>query len=43
MRYLKGVKEKWLTLGGLDEGLEGFTDSDFASQADHHSISSYAF
>jgi hypothetical protein len=43
MRYLKGVKEKWLTLGGSDEGLEGFTDSDFASQADRHSISGYAF
>ena len=43
MRYMKGVKDMWLTLGSSDEGLEGFTDSDFGSQADRHSISGYAF
>jgi hypothetical protein len=43
IRYVKGVKDVWLTLGGSEEGLEGFTDSDFASQADRHSISGYTF
>ena len=43
MRYMKGVKDSWLVLGGRDEGLEGFTDADFASQADRHSISGYVF
>ena len=43
LRYVKGVKDNWLTLGGSNEGLEGFTDSDFASQPDRHSISGYVF
>jgi hypothetical protein len=37
------VKDNWLTLGGKEEGLEGFTDADFASQTDRHSISGYVF
>ena len=43
IRYLKGVKDYWLTLGTTDDGLEGFTDADFASQTDRHSISGYVF
>lgn len=43
IRYVKGIKDHWLTLGGGEEGLEGFTDADFASQTDRHSISGFAF
>jgi hypothetical protein len=43
LRYLKGARDLQLVLGGVDEGLEGFSDSDFASQPDRHSISGYAF
>jgi hypothetical protein len=43
LRYLKGAKDLQLVLGGVDEGLKGFLDSDFASQPDRHSISGYAF
>ena len=43
LRYLKGAKDQQLVLGGAERGLEGFTDSDFASQPDRHSISGYAF
>jgi len=43
LRYLKGAKDLQLVLGGASEGLVGYTDSDFASQPDRHSISGYAF
>jgi hypothetical protein len=43
LRYLKGARDLQLVLGGVDEGLEGFSDSDFASQPDRHSISGYTF
>ena len=43
LRYLQGVKGSCLVLGGAEQGLEGFTDSDFASRPDRHSISGYAF
>ncbi len=43
IRYLKGVKDHWLILGTSDDGLEGYTDADFASQVDRHSISGYVF
>jgi hypothetical protein len=34
MQYMKGVKDRWMTLGGTDEGLEGFVDVDWGSQGD---------
>ena len=40
---MKGVKDEWLVLGRTDGNLEGFTDADFASQQDRHSISGYVF
>jgi hypothetical protein len=43
LRYMKGAKDMNLTLGRSDEGLEGFTDADWASQQDRHSISGYTF
>jgi hypothetical protein len=43
MRYLRGVRDHWLTLGIGKEGLEGYTDLDFALQTDQHSISGYIF
>ena len=41
MRYMKGAKDEWLTLGRTGDELEGYTDADFASQQDRHSISGY--
>jgi Reverse transcriptase (RNA-dependent DNA polymerase) len=43
IRYLKGMKDVWLTLGRTGDDLEGYTDADFASQQDRHSISGYVF
>jgi hypothetical protein len=43
LRYLKGARESCLVLGGTDTGLMGYADSDYAFQADRHSISGYAF
>src|SRR5881394_2105283 len=43
LRYLQGAKDLCLVLGGSDRGLEGYTDTDHASQPDRHSISGYAF
>jgi hypothetical protein len=43
LRYLKGARESCLVLGGTVTGLMGYADSDYASQADRHSISGYAF
>jgi hypothetical protein len=40
--YLNTTKDLWLTLGGKgNENLIVFTDADWASQADRHSISGY--
>ncbi len=43
LRYLKGTHDLILTFGNSIEGLSGYTDADWASQAHRHSISSYAF
>ena len=41
--YLKTTRDLWLVMGGIPDGLAGFTDSDWASQPHHHSISGYMF
>ena len=43
IHYIKGISTYKLTVGGLSDGLYGFSDSDWASQPDHHSISGYTF
>ena len=43
LRYLKGTKDLRLTFGLNDDGLVGYTDADWASQAHRHSISSSVF
>ena len=42
-RYLKGTKDLKLIIGGLQGGLEAFSDTDWASQEHRHSISGYVF
>ena len=42
-RYLSGTKDLKLVLGGLDSTIIGYSDSDWASQTHHHSISGFAF
>ena len=42
-RYLLGTKKLALTFGEGKQGLEGFTDTDGASQEHRHAISSYAY
>ena len=42
--YLGSTKELWLIFGGKGQvELEGYCDSDWASQPHHHSISSFMF
>ena len=43
IRYLYTTRDLWLHLGGKEHIIEGFTDSDWASQLDRHSISGYVF
>jgi hypothetical protein len=43
IRYLDTTRNHWLTLGGIDKSIRGFTDSDWGSQPHRHSISGYAF
>ena len=42
-RYLSGTKSFALTFGGVEKGLEGYTDADRASQEHHRAISGYAY
>lgn len=41
--YLYTMRDLWLTFGGVDAELKGFSDADWASQSHHHLISGYAF
>jgi hypothetical protein len=41
--YLGGTKEYWLTFGGGDSYVRGYTDSDYATQPHRHSIGGFAF
>jgi hypothetical protein len=41
IRYLKGMVDLTLTLGGSDKGLEAYADADWASQPHRHSMSGY--
>jgi hypothetical protein len=41
--YLHTTRDLWLTFGGVNATLEGFSDADWASQSHRHSISGYAF
>ena len=42
--YLGSTKELWLTFGGKGQvELEGYCESDWASQPHHHSISGFTF
>ena len=41
--YLKGTKGMCLIIGGLQGGLEAYSDADWASQEHQHSISGYVF
>ena len=44
MLYLGSMKGLWLTFGGWTQKLvEGFCDSDYANQLDHHSIVGFAY
>ena len=44
INYLEGTKELWLTFRGKGRvELEGYCDSDWASQPHHHSISGFSF
>jgi len=43
IRYLYTTRDLWLHLGGKETIIEGFTDSDWASQNDRHSVSGYVF
>ena len=43
IRYLDTTRDLWLTFGGIDKSIRGFTDSDWGSQPDRYSISGYAF
>ena len=42
-KYLKGTRDLRLVLGGNNLDLVGYSDADWASQMDRHSISGYAF
>ena len=42
-RYLSGTKSFTLTFGGVEKGLEGYTDADGASQEHRRTISGYAY
>jgi hypothetical protein len=42
-RYLLGTKHWRLVYGTTDDGLEGYTDADGASQEHRHAISGYVF
>jgi hypothetical protein len=41
--YLYTTRDLWLTFGGIDAELEGFSDADWASQSHCHLILGYAF
>jgi hypothetical protein len=41
IRYLKGMVDLTLMLGGSDKGLEAYADADWASQPHRHSMSGY--
>ena len=44
MVYLGVTKDLWLTFGGWSQKLiEGFCDSDYANQSDHHSIVGFTY
>ncbi|CDO71000.1 hypothetical protein BN946_scf184844.g4 [Trametes cinnabarina] len=43
LRYLKGTRNYVLMFGSTSDGLVGYTDADWGSQAHRHSISGYAF
>jgi len=43
IKYLHTTKNLWLTFGGPNAQILGFTDADWASQAHRHSISGFAF
>ena len=43
IRYLKATKGLQLILGGDNSSLSGYSDADWASNLDCHSISSFAF
>lgn len=42
-RYLKGMRELWLTFGGRGDVLEGFADADGNMAEDRHATSGFAF
>ena len=42
-KYLKGTKNRKLTLGKSRDGIIGYSDADWASQDHRHSISAYIF
>jgi hypothetical protein len=42
-RYLPGTKDYKLVLGGPDTTIIGYSNSDWASQTHHHSISGFTF
>jgi hypothetical protein len=41
IRYLKGMADLTLTLGGLDKGLKAYADANWASQPHRHSMLGY--
>jgi hypothetical protein len=43
IRYLYTTRNLWLHLSGKETITEGFTDSDWASQNNRHSVSGYIF
>jgi hypothetical protein len=43
IQYLKGTKDWWLVLGGQQEKIVGYSDTDGMSNKDRHTISGYAF
>ena len=42
-RYLKGMRELWLSYGGIARALTGYADADGNMAEDRHAISGYAF
>jgi hypothetical protein len=42
-QYLQGTKGHWLTYGGENHGLIGYSDTDGSMHEDRHAVSGYAF
>jgi hypothetical protein len=42
-RYLKWMKDYWLTYGGQQMELKGYADADGSMAEDRHAISGYTF